>query len=89
MKRKRFWMLKPVYILLIALSVILTGILYFENRVVFFVAAPCVLISIGYSIYRMFYIQKEIYEIIKHTGESITNSHETSLIEFPISCMIV
>lgn len=89
MKRKRFWMLKPVYILLILLSLIVTGILYFENTLLFWIIAPWVLICVGYAIYRMVFIQKDIYAIIKHTEKSLTNSHESSFIGFPISCMIV
>lgn len=89
MKKKKFWLVKPIYISLMVLSILLTGVFYFFSRIVFFVAAPIVLACVIYSIYRLKYIQREIYSIITMMGKTVSDSHEGSLINFPLSSMIV
>lgn len=89
MKRKHFWLIKPQYIMLIILTILLTAALFFVNRVLFYVFAPIVLLCIGLSVYRMFRIQSDIYGIITSMGKAVSDSHESSLINFPIPAMIV
>lgn len=89
MKHKRFWLIKPIYIILIVISLLVTGVLYFFSRPLFYILLPIVLICAGYSIYRLLYIQKDIYKIITTMGKAVTDSHEASLINFPLPSIIV
>lgn len=89
MKRKRFWLIKPVNILLIVLSIVLCGILFFLNRLVFLVALPFVLSIIIYSVYKFRRIQQDLYHMITSMGRSMTDSNEASLVNFPLPAMII
>lgn len=89
MKNKKFWLIKPIHIILILVSLLLTASIFFVSRPLFFVALPIVLICVGFAVYRMLYIERNIYEIITGMGRAITDSHDASLINFPLPSLIV
>lgn len=89
MKHKRFWLIKPQYVLLIAMNIILTCVLFFLSKTLFYIFAPLVLLCVGLSLYRLIHIQNDIYNIISSMGKAVFDSHEESLINFPISSIII
>lgn len=89
MKRKKFWFIKPIYIILMIVSLCVTGIIYFYNKPLFFVLLPIVLVAVGYSIYRLINVQNELYQMITSVGKSVTDAQDKSLIRFPLPSMIV
>ncbi|WMJ24131.1 DHH family phosphoesterase [Paludicola sp. MB14-C6] len=89
MKRKKFWFIKPIYIILMAISVFVTGVIYFYNKPLFYILLPIVLVAVGYSSYRLIHVQTELYQMITTMGKAVTDSHDASLINFPLPSMIV
>lgn len=89
MKHNKFWLIRPIYIVLMSISIIVTAIVFFLNKYVFYVIAPIVLICVGYSIYRLIFMQKDIYSVVTGMGKSITDLKEASLINFPLPSIIV
>lgn len=89
MKKKRFWIVKPINIYLIVLCLTLTVILYFTNSLIFFISLPFVLAGVIFSAYRLWYIENNIYKIVTAIGKTVSDSHGTSMIEFPIPTLIV
>lgn len=89
MKQKRFWLIKPLYLTLTGMNILFTIILFFLNRMLFFVFAPIVIVCVCVSIYRLFHIQNDIYKIITSMGKAVSDTHEASLINFPIPALIV
>lgn len=89
MKHKRFWLIKPINILLMALSAILCGVLFFFDRILFYIFLPIVLLAIGWCGYRLWRIQRDLFNMITSMGRAMTDSHDGSLINFPLPCLIV
>lgn len=89
MKFRRFWLIKPVNTALMATSLILTAILFFYNKILFFVLLPIVLALVGYSAYKLYRIQHDLYNMISDMSSAITDSHEGSLVNFPLSAVIL
>lgn len=89
MKHKRFWLIKPQYLILIGINVILMGVLFFTNRTLFYIFAPLELIGIGLGVYRLFHIQNDIYDIITNMGKAVSDSHEAGLVNFPTAAILV
>lgn len=89
MKHKKFWLLRPICISLMVLSIVVTIVIFFLNKIVFYIVAPIVLICISYCIYRLINIQKDIYDVVTKMGKSITDLKEASLINFPLASIIV
>ena len=89
MKRKRFWLIKPIHILLMVMCLLLCGTLFFLNRTLFYVAAPLVLLTVVYSLYKMLRIQRDLYKMITSMGTAMTDSSQASLINFPLPAVIV
>lgn len=89
MKRKRFWLIKPINFLLMLISILMCATLFFTNRILFYVCAPIVLVLVGYSAYKLWRIQQDLYKMITTMGRAMTDSHEASLINFPLPSVIV
>lgn len=86
---KRFWLVRPTNILMIALCVILLGLIYFLNLPLFFIMAPIVGVLVALSTYRLFRIQKDLRGLITSMGHSITDWNDASLVQFPIPAVVV
>ncbi len=82
MKRKRFWLIRPVSILLAVLCLVLCGLLALFSL-------PFVLAAVSYSVYRLWRLQKDLYRTVTSMGRSMTDSHDASLINFPLPAVIV
>lgn len=89
MKQNKFWTMKSIYVVLIILCVALTAIIAMFNAVAGLLVLPIVLVCIGFSIYRLWRIQRDIYSILTGLGKSITDSHEASLVNFPLPSIMV
>lgn len=89
MKRKRFWLIKPVNILMMLLSLALSAALLYFSRAAFLAAAPFVLAANIYSLYKLWRMQQDLYKMITSMGRSMTDSSEASLINFPLPAIIV
>ncbi|MEG0570606.1 MAG: DHH family phosphoesterase [Oscillospiraceae bacterium] len=89
MKHKKIWLLKPVYVLLIIISAVLMVALFFSNITLFLIMLPFVLAAIGYCVYALHTMQKEMYSMVKSVGQELTNTHNSSLIDFPIAALII
>lgn len=89
MKRKRFWLIKPVNILLMLVSLIMCVVLFFANPVLFYICTPLVLLLVCYSGFKLWRIQQDLYRMITSMGRAMTDSHEASLINFPLPSIIV
>lgn len=89
MKHRRFWLIRPITITLMVISLLVTAVLFFFSKILFFVAMPLVILVVGYSIYKLMHIQSDLHTIITGMGKSITDSHDASLINFPLPSLIV
>jgi len=89
MKHRRFWLIRPITITLMVISLLVTTVLFFFSKIIFFVAMPLVILVVGYSIYKLMHIQSDLHTIITGMGNSITDSHDASLINFPLPSIIV
>ena len=89
MKRKRFWLIRPVSILLAVLCLVLCGLLALFSLPLFLAVLPFVLAAVSYSVYRLWRLQKDLYRTVTSMGRSMTDSHDASLINFPLPAVIV
>ncbi len=89
MKRKRFWLIRSTNIMLMVMSVVLVSVTYFVSKILFFIAAPIVLVLVCLSGYRLYKIQSDLHEMIASMGRSMTDSHEASFITFPMPSVIL
>lgn len=74
MKFRRFWLIKPVNTALMIMSIVLTAILFFYNKTLFFVLLPIVLALVGFSAYRLYRIQVDLYNMITDMSAAMTDS---------------
>ncbi len=89
MKTKRFWLMRPLVIILMALSLVLCAALFFTNRILFFVSLPIVLVINALAFWAVWRMQRDLYKIITQMGKSVSGHEEGGLIDFPMSAMIV
>ncbi len=89
MKRRRFWLIKPVNLLLMVISVLMAGVLFFVDQLLFWICAPIVLVLVAFCGYKLWRIQLDLYRMITSMGRSMTDEHEGSLINFPLPSIIV
>lgn len=85
----RFWLLRPTNVLLIVVSIVMLGLLFVADKLLFLLTSPIVGVLVALSIYRLFNIQRDLYDLVTSMGRSITSFHESSLIRFPIPSVIL
>lgn len=88
-KGNRFWLLRPTNTLLIVVSIVMLGLLMVADKLLFLVVAPIVGVLVTLSIYRLLKIQRDLRELVTSMGRSITSFHESSLVRFPMPCVIL
>lgn len=89
MKRKRFWLIRPIHFLLMFLSLALCAALFFTDRILFYIFLPVVLLTVAYCAYKLGRMQRDLYRMITSMGRMMTDSHEGGLVNFPLPTMIV
>ena len=89
MKRKRFWLIKPVNIMLMVMSILLVATIYFVSKTLFFIASPIVFILVCWAGYRLYKMQEDLHEMVAIMGRSMTDSHEASFVSFPMPAVIL
>lgn len=89
MKRKRFWLIRPINITLMVMSLVLVGSIYLFSKTLFFIAAPIVLILVCVAGYRLYKIQSDLHDMVSSMGRSMTDSHEASFVAFPMPSVLV
>lgn len=89
MKPKRFWLIRPLNILLIVVSLLMCGVLFFADRILFFIFTPIVLVLDVLAAVRIWRIQQDLHKVITSMGKSVSDQHESGLINFPIPSLIV
>ena len=86
---RKFWLVRPVHFVLLGLCLLLCIPLYFIRPVVFLIGFPVVLAVVAACAYRLWRIQKDLYQMVTDMGRSMTDSSEASLINFPLSSLLV
>lgn len=89
MKSKKFWIIRPIYIILIVVVIFLTTIIYFYNQVLFFIIFPIIFTTTAYSIFKILKIQDEMENIVLTMGEKIFGSKNDNLSNFPMASIII
>ena len=89
MKPKRFWLIRPLNILLIVVSLTMCGALFFADKILFFIFTPIVLVLDVLAAVRIWRIQQDLHRVITSMGKSVSDRHESGLINFPIPTLIV
>lgn len=89
MKHKKFWLIKPISITLMIVSVLLVVAVYFVDQTLFYIFAPIVLILVCVSGYRLYKMQSDLRNMILTISKSMTDQHEASLLEFPMPSVIL
>lgn len=89
MKYKRFWLIRPINVMLMILSVILVGLLFFADRRLFYIVSPFVAVFLSFAGYRLYRIQSELHKIITSVGHAMTDSHDAGYVAFPMSSVIL
>ena len=89
MKPKRFWLVRPLNIMLIAISLVMCGVLFFANRLLFFIFTPIVLLLDILAAVRIWRIQQDLHKVITSMGKAVSDRNEAGLIHFPIPSLLV
>ena len=89
MKPKRFWLVRPLNIMLIAISLVMCGVLFFANRLLFFIFTPIVLVLDILAAVRIWRIQQDLHKVITSMGKAVSDRNEAGLIHFPIPSLLV
>ena len=89
MKPKRFWLVRPLNIMLIAMSLVMCGVLFFANRLLFFIFTPIVLLLDILAAVRIWRIQQDLHKVITSMGKAVSDRNEAGLIHFPIPSLLV
>lgn len=89
MKPKRFWLVRPLNIMLIAISLVMCGVLFFANRLLFFILTPIVLLLDILAAVRIWRIQQDLHKVITSMGKAVSDRNEAGLIHFPIPSLLV
>ena len=82
MKPKRFWLVRPLNIMLIAISLVMCGVLFFANRLLFFIFTPIVLLLDILAAVRIWRIQQDLHKVITSMGKAVSDRNEAGLIHF-------
>lgn len=88
MKPKRFWLIRPLNIMLIAVSLVMCGVLFFADKKLFFIFTPIVLTLDIVGAVRIFKIQQDLHRAIASMGKAASDRHEGELVRFPIPTLI-
>lgn len=89
MKQKRFWVIRPVSILLMLLPVAMCVVLFFVHRLSFYICTPLVIAVVIYAAVKLFRLQHNLYAIVTSSGRIITDSRESGLINFPLPSLLL
>ena len=84
MKQKRFWLIRPLYALLILMTLILWGMLFFVNWRLFAIAAPFVLTVDIIASIKIWKIQQDLRKSMASIGKMLSDSQEAGLLYFPM-----
>ena len=77
MKPKRFWLIRPLNILLIVVSLTMCGALFFADKILFFIFTPIVLVLDVLAAVRIWRIQQDLHRVITSMGKSVSDRHES------------
>lgn len=89
MKQKRFWLIRPINILLCVVVLAVCAVLFFVHRPSFYVCLPIVLIAVGICLFQTLRMQRKLYKIVTSAGLAITGARESGLANFPLPSVVV
>lgn len=86
---KRFWLIRPVNVGLMIISLLCSASLYFVDPIVCIIVSVITVFLVILSGYKIFNIQKDLYNVITKFGNSMTDSKDAGLINFPMPVLII
>ncbi len=84
MKQKRFWLIRPLYALLILMTLVLWGLLFLADWRLFLITAPFVIVVDTIAAIKIFRIQQDLRKSMSSIGKMLSDSQETGLLYFPM-----
>ncbi len=82
------WMIRPAYILLMVISLVQTGMLYYYKERLAYLMLPIVLLVIGYCIYRLLEMQQDVYRSVRRADKEM-EKRSGHLISFSLPAVIL
>lgn len=86
---KRFWVVRPISVIMMVLIIILSGMLFFYDKNVAWVCFSISVLVIGFACYKMIRIQSDIYKMVKSASVSSSEQCNNHIIDFPIPAVIM
>lgn len=87
--KKRFWVIRPISIILMIMLLILNGILFFYDIKIALIVLPIVVVVLSITTYRMIKMQSDIYRVIKSASTVINEQYNNQIIKFPIPAGVI
>lgn len=88
MKNKSIWKIRNYIIIIMALSVLVTGILFFQSKQAFFIVAPFVLLLLAAGVVILVQFRREIRTLMLLLSKEFGTSRSKVLYEFPMPVMV-
>ncbi|WP_312645105.1 DHH family phosphoesterase [Hydrogenoanaerobacterium sp.] len=89
--KSKVWLFKPIFYMLVILSVVLTlltGLFNTSDRTLFYVEAALTITVILFVIIRLRNIQKDIKSFLQNMGQTLTSAQKETLTSFPIPVLV-
>ena len=84
MKQRRFWLIRPLYALLILMTLVLWGLLFLADWRLFLITAPFVIAVDTVAAIKIFRIQQDLRKSMSSIGKMLSDSQEAGLLYFPM-----
>lgn len=89
MKRRKFWVLKPCYILLLTCCAGLLAAVYLLDLRLFLILLPVIAAVVAYTSFRFVNLHKDIYRFLKNIGEHLNSSHSQNMFQLPMPAAVI
>jgi len=89
-KSKRVWHIRPVILVLLALSVLLSLVtLYLKEYTIFYIEVAAVLLAAGYVVISIRSNHKDIYAFLTKTAAALDLTQKKGMVDFPLPALVV
>ena len=88
MKNRSIWKIRNYIIVVMALSLLITGILFFQSKKAFFIIAPFVLLLLAAGVVILIQFRREIRTLMLLLSKEFGTSRSKILYEFPMPVMV-
>lgn len=89
MKKKRFWNITPMVIVMMVGLLVVVGTTFFFNRIAFYIELPMALLLIGYTLWRLGRLQRDIGRYLNRVAGNLNQSEKESLSNFPLPALVI